>query len=166
MTLFRLYITLKVDIFFEEFEFTSDSDLDGILNEEDAFPLDAAASVDTDQDGYPDYWNADKSQADSTTRLKLDEFPTEYLCWHSTQGTNGVCDYAKSSYGDPHYGAPNEIVSAGDRVYLLYSKVILVWSLAEQRFLTPIYFKKRCTFLIQGGTYCLFRYITAVISRL
>jgi len=34
-----------------------DSDNDGILEEADAFPLSSAASLDEDQDGYPDAWN-------------------------------------------------------------------------------------------------------------
>ncbi|MCP5156362.1 MAG: VCBS repeat-containing protein [Ectothiorhodospiraceae bacterium] len=40
-----------------------DSDLDGVLDATDAFPLDPAASVDTDGDGMPDDYNADASQA-------------------------------------------------------------------------------------------------------
>src|SRR5262249_36843912 len=46
---------------------SDDSDNDGVSNTQDAFPLDGAASVDTDGDGYPDDWNAGKTQADSTT---------------------------------------------------------------------------------------------------
>ena len=45
----------------------SDSDSDGVVNEDDAFPLDPAAAVDTDDDGLPDAWLADKTAADSTT---------------------------------------------------------------------------------------------------
>lgn len=36
----------------------NDFDNDGVIDEEDAFPLNAAASVDDDQDGLPDEWNA------------------------------------------------------------------------------------------------------------
>jgi hypothetical protein len=38
-----------------------------VLNTVDAFPLDRAASVDTDRDGYPNAWNRGRTQADSTT---------------------------------------------------------------------------------------------------
>ena len=34
----------------------NDNDNDGVVNEEDAFPINAAASVDTDSDGLPDTW--------------------------------------------------------------------------------------------------------------
>ena len=34
-----------------------DSDSDGVPDDEDAFPSDPAASIDTDGDGMPDYWN-------------------------------------------------------------------------------------------------------------
>ena len=35
----------------------NDSDARRRDNTQDAFPLDVAASVDTDRDGYPDAWN-------------------------------------------------------------------------------------------------------------
>lgn len=38
---------------------TRDSDGDGVIDEDDAFPDNAAASVDVDEDGKPDEWNAD-----------------------------------------------------------------------------------------------------------
>jgi N-acetylneuraminic acid mutarotase len=54
-----------------------DLDGDGIEDDKDAFPYDPAASVDSDEDGYPDSWNTGKSEADSTTDLKLDELPDD-----------------------------------------------------------------------------------------
>ena len=57
---------------------TSDTDNDGVDDIDDAFPLDAAASVDADKDGIPDSWNATKSELDSTTGLTyLDAFPDD-----------------------------------------------------------------------------------------
>jgi hypothetical protein len=61
----------------DTFEPVLDSDSDGVLDDIDAFPDDAAASVDTDSDGYPDSWNLGKSQEHSTTGLTLDEFPSD-----------------------------------------------------------------------------------------
>jgi hypothetical protein len=52
---------------------TPDTDGDGIADIYDAFPADAAASVDSDGDGYPDSWNDGKTEADSTTGLVLDD---------------------------------------------------------------------------------------------
>ena len=48
-----------------------DADNDGISDENDAFPDDPAASVDTDEDGKPDDWNEGKSAADSTSNPAL-----------------------------------------------------------------------------------------------
>ena len=52
-----------------------DADNDGISDENDAFPDDPAASVDTDGDGKPDDWNEGKSAEDSTSdpALVLDD---------------------------------------------------------------------------------------------
>ncbi|WP_019026417.1 choice-of-anchor U domain-containing protein [Colwellia piezophila] len=54
-----------------------DSDGDGVQDDDDAFPNDVAASIDTDNDGAPDSWNAEKSANDSTTGLALDAFPND-----------------------------------------------------------------------------------------
>jgi len=43
----------------------------------DAFPFDAAASVDSDGDGAPDYWNRGMSEEDSTSGLRLDHDPED-----------------------------------------------------------------------------------------
>ena len=40
----------------------------------DDFPRDAAASLDTDGDGFPDAWNPGQATATSTTGLPLDAF--------------------------------------------------------------------------------------------
>ena len=57
----------------ESFEET-DSDDDGVPDEEDAFPDDPAASDDTDGDGMPDEWNAGASEIQiSESNLTLDE---------------------------------------------------------------------------------------------
>jgi len=58
-----------------------DVDDDGVLDDDDAFPTDPAASKDTDGDGYPDEWNAGKTAVDSTKDLKLDEFPNDPEKW-------------------------------------------------------------------------------------
>ena len=105
-----------------------DSDGDGVLNTQDAFPLDVAASVDTDRDGYPDAWNAGRSQTDSTTGLTLDAFPQDSACWLAAHGSGGVCNYGATI---PNY-VPDQIVQHGDIVYLLSSanRRVYRWSMA------------------------------------
>jgi hypothetical protein len=56
---------------------TDDADGDGVLNVDDAFPLDPAASLDSDGDGYPDAWNPGMGPEDSTEGLVLDFFPED-----------------------------------------------------------------------------------------
>ena len=52
----------------------TDSDDDGVSNEDDAFPDDPAASVDTDEDGMPDDWNTDATEIQiSESSLTVDE---------------------------------------------------------------------------------------------
>ena len=54
-----------------------DTDMDGVPDDEDAFPNDPAASVDADMDGMPDAWNdgATQEQIDASD-LMLDDDPT------------------------------------------------------------------------------------------
>jgi hypothetical protein len=66
----------------------ADADEDGVPDDTDAFPNDAAASLDTDKDGYPDSWNDGKSQSDSTTNLTLDAFPNNADETTDTDGDN------------------------------------------------------------------------------
>jgi len=66
--------------------YQKDTDSDGIPDEADAFPNDHAASVDSDDDGFPDYWNIGKTQADSTTGLFLDSFPIDQAASVDTDG--------------------------------------------------------------------------------
>lgn len=72
---------------------TYDSDNDGVCNNSDAFPNDPAASVDTDEDGYPDSWNSGKTENDSTTDLKLDAFAGDPSEW-ADNDSDGIGDNA------------------------------------------------------------------------
>lgn len=64
----------------------ADTDNDGIGNNTDQLDTDPAASVDTDGDGYPDSWNAGKTQSDSTTGLYLDDFVSDPAASKDTDG--------------------------------------------------------------------------------
>lgn len=60
---------------FDTYVPTDDGDGDGVVNDQDAFPQDPAASLDSDHDGYPDAWNPGMGPDDSTLGLVLDAFP-------------------------------------------------------------------------------------------
>lgn len=84
----------------------SDSDSDGVLDTVDAFPFDAAASIDSDSDGYPDKWNSGKTSADSTSGLILDAFPADATEW-SDLDNDGVGDNADND--DDNDGVTDEV---------------------------------------------------------
>lgn len=123
---------------FSTYSPTEDGDGDGVPFAEDAFPLDPAASVDTDGDDYPDAWNPGKTQADSTTGLTLDAFPNDSACHLASQGMPNdptVCDVAN---GIPAY-IPNRVVLGDDEIYLFsrQHRRIFRWSLATNYHLNP-----------------------------
>ncbi|WP_019026103.1 PKD domain-containing protein [Colwellia piezophila] len=78
------------DLFFDNIVLVEvfDDDSDGVINDDDAFPNDASASLDSDSDGYPDSWNEGKSAADSTSlpALVKDAFPTDAAAYLDTDG--------------------------------------------------------------------------------
>nr|WP_320009576.1 PKD domain-containing protein [uncultured Desulfobulbus sp.] len=63
-----------------------DSDRDGVTDTEDDFSNDTAASVDSDGDNHPDYWNSGKDAQDSTTGLTLDKFKDDNSEWADSDG--------------------------------------------------------------------------------
>ena len=69
-----------------------DTDGDGVYDSIDAFPDDPSASLDSDEDGYPDYWNEGKNQGDSTTNLRIDAFPRDPAASMDTD-SDGYPDY-------------------------------------------------------------------------
>ena len=77
---------------FEEFVPNNDLDGDGVRNIEDAFPNDVAASIDLDNDGYPDSWNSGYTQLDSTSSLTLDYYLNNPDCNLLEHGDGVTCD--------------------------------------------------------------------------
>ncbi|UCE36709.1 MAG: hypothetical protein JSW00_14510 [Thermoplasmata archaeon] len=110
-----------------------DVDGDWVENNNDAFPEDPAASIDSDGDGYPDEWNPWKTSEDSTTGLNLDVFPNNADEWNDTDNDsfgdnydafptnpNEWKDTDNDSYGDNEDVFPNDpnewIDSDGDGI--------------------------------------------------
>jgi hypothetical protein len=78
---------------FFAYQRSNDGDQDGVLDAEDAFPIDPAASMDVDGDGAPDAWNAGSDESHSTTGLQLDAYPADRACQRAEHGVGGVCDF-------------------------------------------------------------------------
>lgn len=112
------------NLFFNHFIPNTDSDNDGITNSSDAFPLDGAASVDTDGDHYPDSWNIGKTAADSSQNLTLDAFPDSEFCYLLTHGEEGLCSIEKTI---PSYYPDKISVDNNGIVYLLSTENNLVY---------------------------------------
>jgi len=92
-----------------------DSDKDGVPDEKDDFPYDPAASVDSDDDEYPDRWNPKKSQQDSTSNppLELDEFPNDPDEWKDSDGDR-VGDNSDAYPEDPNEWSDTDGDGFGD----------------------------------------------------
>ena len=85
----------------------ADNDGDGVNNDNDAFPFDPAASVDTDQDGWPDSWNQGMNENNSTTGLKIDKFPSDPTQWSDSDG-DGFGDNVHGNEPDFFPSNPDE----------------------------------------------------------
>ena len=81
----------------------ADDDGDGVLNHYDALMMVAAASVDTDRDGYPDSWNPGATAEQiADSGLELDVFPSNPNEWFDSDG---------DGFGDnSDYDADNDLV--------------------------------------------------------
>ena len=89
------YLKPQIDVVWPE-GCASDPDRDYFYGDEDAFPNDPAASVDTDGDGYPDQWNAEATQEQiDASELVIDAFPTYQYEWLDTDG-DGIGNNADS----------------------------------------------------------------------
>lgn len=72
-----------------------DSDADGAVDEMDAWPSNPAAALDSDQDGYPDYWSTNCDVACiNDSNLVLDKFPHNPLIWldDDNDGLADICN--------------------------------------------------------------------------
>ncbi len=120
------------------YEINEDIDGDSVLNSDDSFPADIAASVDSDLDGYPDVWNDGYTTDDSTTGLQLDHFPANTSCWtaeHMLEG--GGCNYSATI---PSFELKELTKDSDGNIYLLSDDhdKIFIWSTNLNAYLKPI----------------------------
>jgi hypothetical protein len=135
------YIVLTQDVSgvqFHVYQPSDDSDGDGVPNLEDAFPVDVAASLDSDNDGYPDSWNTGYTEADSTTGLTLDSYPQDSACYLPQHGDGTLCDYSSTM---PVFTPDKVEIDNDGIVYLLSTENnrIFRWSAATSSFINPIH---------------------------
>ena len=127
------------ELVFSEYIANDDTDGDGVDNLTDAFPLDIASSLDSDNDGFPDTWNQGYSEEDSTTNLALDSFSSDSACWLTEHNDgNGFCDYSATM---PSF-TPDEVLAGNDGIiYLLHYQLSTIyrWSTQSNSFINPIY---------------------------
>jgi len=128
-------LTTHVDI--RRYVPSNDTDRDGVDNTLDKFPLDPAASVDSDSDGHPDAWHDGLTQAGSTTGLTLDAYPQDAACHAVPQGNGSACDPA---FHAP-VGVPDRILGDGAGTVFMFSKTqgrIYRWSAATGNYIPPL----------------------------
>lgn len=134
----RMFIVTKTNkLNFYEYIPSSDTDKDGIENINDSFPLDVAASIDNDSDGFPDRWNDGYSQSDSTTGLKLDFYPNNIDCNLAEHGNGTTCDFERFI---PIF-TPDDIgIDKNGIIYLLNKnkKRIYRWNSSTKQYLDPL----------------------------
>lgn len=116
---------------------SNDSDGDGVENTLDKFPLDKAAAVDSDNDGYPDAWLNGFGAADSSTGLTLDAYPLDASCHALEQGDGTRCN---SSLAMPTF-VPEKVISDGQGTVYIFSSTqsrIYRWSDSASAYLSPL----------------------------
>ncbi|MFT5442131.1 MAG: hypothetical protein ACI8W3_001173 [Myxococcota bacterium] len=152
---FLLVLTTPSRWSFEFYVPNPDSDDDGIANEEDAFPLDPAASADRDDDGYPDAWNPGSGPADSTEGLQVDAFPEDVSCQlpeHGFVDAPELCDIGSAV---PLYDPDQIVVDRHGVIYLLSSENdrVFRWSTEEGDHLDPIEVRDNPAYLAYSSTH-------------
>jgi hypothetical protein len=117
---------------------SDDTDNDGVINLLDAYPNDAAASVDTDHDGYPDEWNSGYGEIDSTSGLVLDAYLNAVDCYIPAHGDGTDCDPA-SSVTYTVSNSDNVALSSEGILYLWRQHLVHRYDIQQEKYLSSIY---------------------------
>ena len=116
---------------------SNDTDGDGVANLVDKFPLDKTASVDSDNDGYPDAFLGSFTATDSATGLTRDFYPNDASCHALDEGNGTVCNPALTT---PAY-VPDQVFSdSTGTIYLLsrQNSRLYRWSKSTGGFIAPL----------------------------
>ena len=115
-----------------------DSDADGVEDSVDAYPMDPAASLDSDGDGFPDEWNEGYTNSLIDTELSLDPFPHNPECFLIEQiDVSGECYDASTM---PAF-TPTSFFSGNDFIYIYSAsrKAVYRWSVTWNQYVAPVY---------------------------
>ena len=106
-----------------------EGDGDGMMGDNDSFPEDPAASLDSDEDGYPDEWNEGMNRTDSTSmpQLELDAYPYNPDRWNGDDGGHG------SSGSDDRGGTSAIVISMIIVVLVIIVIVVIVVFLMRRK---------------------------------
>ena len=104
-----------------------EGDGDGITGDNDSFPMDPAASVDSDGDGYPDEWNEGNNQSHSTSipPLELDAYPDDHRRWKAGSPGGGNGNSGGNTADDDHGQNTSKDDSGGNLVACLIAAAIV-----------------------------------------
>jgi len=109
------------------FNISLDLDKDGIPDLKDAFPNDPAASIDSDNDGYPDKWNKDMNKNDSNSGLNIDAFPYDSSKWNITDHDNGNDEDSIDEINYPNNS--ENLKKENYTTYIILSIIIIIFLL-------------------------------------
>ena len=130
-----------------------DGDGDGVPYAQDALPLEKAASVDSDHDGFPDVWNA--GQDGGAPPLALDAFPEDSACHLASEARTDDATRCDIGGTIPEY-TPTSIAFDGTDVVYSFSPAnrrVFRYSIAQGKDLNPFVLKEDASVLAYGDVH-------------
>jgi hypothetical protein len=117
-----------------------DIDGDGVDNLNDAFPLDPAASLDSDNDLWPDSWNPGVDVDQISSALQIDAFPLDSACQLASQSIDGQCDIQSQI----NIEQMDQVTNHENLFYLLSANqhTVFVWDAQTREYRNPILLTK------------------------
>lgn len=117
---------------------SDDTDGDGYSNLNDDYPNDPAIAVDSDRDGYPDFWNPGYTASSVNSELNLDAYPGVVDCYLLQHGDGVGCDPSLTIEA-PFYRPDDIFLGRDNIVYIHRGQYVTRYSLVENRFKPSIF---------------------------